>query len=359
MITKQRNLKRRIGFLSLTLLLCALLPLALPCRAALVKAETPASLVAGKEYYPGGMPFGVKMATEGVRIVQTAELTCAGQKRCPAAEAGLAAGDILTALNGKAVTSIGDVAAALSSSDGKAMSVSYTRHGRAASTSLTPLIPDGETSYRAGMWIRDSMAGIGTVTFIDPETNAFGGLGHGICESGGEELIPFSRGVVSPVTVSGIVRGKPGTPGELRGFFSPQKSGALLSNTDCGVFGMFSSCPTGLFCQPIPAADPSEVEAGEATLLCTLDSGGIREYKVMLGNIDRENRQSNKSFTVTVTDPALLEKTGGIVQGMSGSPILQNGKLVGAVTHVLISDPTTGYGIFLTTMLSKMPPILQ
>ena len=196
------------------------------------------------------------------------------------------------------------------------------------------------------------------MTYIVPSTGAFGGLGHGICDGESGTLVSMTRGVVSDVTVSGVQKGVSGKPGELKGYFGAEKTGTLLKNTDCGVFGVFSHIPTCSPMQALPIATPAEVKEGEAYIFCTLDGGKPCKYSVNISQIDR-SATGPKCFTVKVTDPALIAKTGGIVQGMSGSPIVQNGKLIGAVTHVLINDPTTGYGIFITNMLAQMPELMK
>ncbi|MCQ2386251.1 MAG: hypothetical protein MJ078_06220 [Clostridia bacterium] len=204
------------------------------------------------------------------------------------------------------------------------------------------------------MWVRETATGIGTVTFISPETGAFGALGHGVCDSETGSLVPMSRGTVTEVELSEIVKGEKGTPGELRGYLTERKIGSVLTNTDCGVFGVFTKVPgSGT---PIPVGSSGEVKTGKASVLCASDGGEVKEYGIDITEIRRQGQ--TKSFTIKVTDPELLAKTGGIVQGMSGSPILQNGKLVGAVTHVLVNDPTSGYGIFIESMLSVMPETL-
>ena len=218
---------------------------------------------------------------------------------------------------------------------------------------LTPAYCPAEARYKTGIWVRDSGAGIGTVTFMIPETGAFAGLGHGICDGDTGELIPMKRGSVSDVTISSVVRGAPGAPGELKGYFNAGKVGALLGNSACGVWGVFSEIPETDE-EPLPIGMRGELEEGDACILCTLDSNKMGRYDVKISNINRDATGS-KCFTITVTDPDLLAVSGGIVQGMSGSPIIQNGKIVGAVTHVLINDPTTGYGIFIENMLVGMP----
>jgi len=210
-----------------------------------------------------------------------------------------------------------------------------------------------EGKYVTGLYVRDSGAGIGTVTFIVPETGAFGGLGHGICDGETGELIPMQRGSVVGVTISGVVKGLAGSPGEVKGYFSSGKTGTLLGNTECGVYGILAKLPEKLPCEPLPIGLRNTVKEGKATIYCTLDGTAPQEYDIEISDIHRDSH-SNKCFTVKVTDTDLINKTGGIIQGMSGSPIIQNGKLVGAVTHVLINDPTCGYGIFIENMLDQM-----
>ncbi len=325
----------------------------------------------------GGMPFGVKFYTEGILVVGFCEVdvAAAGRSRSPARDAGLHERDVITAINGVAPTSAQDLCTAAEQSGGKPLSLTVKRVVRGTApvakkgaerpaptettltVSVTPLWSASEGRYKTGMWVRDSGAGIGTVTFIIPESGAFAGLGHGICDGDTGELIPMGRGQVTDVTVSGVDKGAAGAPGAIKGYFAPGKTGSLLGNTPCGVYGLFTTLPAGAVTQ-LPLGSVQELCEGDATVLCTTDDGAVREYRVRLSGIDR-TATGSKCFTVTVTDPALIERTGGIVQGMSGSPIIQNGRLVGAVTHVLINDPTTGYGIFAVNMLRDMPELLR
>jgi stage IV sporulation protein B len=302
---------------------------------------------------PGGMPFGVKFFTDGVMVVGFADMP-AGQKN-PSSAAGIHVCDVITAVNGKKITTAAELTAAVESCGGNMLTLTFKRGDSERSVRLTPYFSHSEGKYKTGVFVRDSGAGIGTVTYIVPETGEFAGLGHGICDSETGALIPIGRGIVSGVVINDVVRGNAGAPGELKGYFKPGKTGSMISNTDCGVYGVFTPCPTDI--KPIPIGLKGELREGEAHILCTLDEGGtIGKYSVSISNINR-SAQAGKCFTVKITDPALLSKTGGIVQGMSGSPIIQNGKLVGAVTHVLINDPTTGYGIFIENMLNaaQMP----
>ncbi len=298
----------------------------------------------------GGMPFGIRMTTAGVLVVGLSEVT-SGTKKCrPAYDGGLRARDNLIQIDGKAVTTSADVTACVAASGGRTMTFTVLRGGQRVECKVTPV--QGEGGWQCGLWIRDSASGIGTVTFLDPQSGLFGGLGHGVCDGETGTLLPFGSGAVLSVKVKDVIRGQAGKPGELRGAFTGRRLGILNRNTECGVFGVVLA-DSGVAGTPLPVATPDEVREGEATLRCTLGEDGVREYRVQISGIDRA-AGGTRSFTVRVTDPALLERTGGIVQGMSGSPLIQNGRLIGAVTHVLVDDPTVGYGIFLTTMLSEM-----
>ncbi len=301
---------------------------------------------------PGGMPFGIRMETQGVMVVGLSEVVCGGKTCRPAHEAGLRQKDIITAINGKAVSTAEEATALISASGGAPLSITARRGDEVKEYTVTPRKSDKDGRYQCGMWLRDSASGIGTVTFIDPENGLFGGLGHGVCDSDTGALVPLARGNVLSVKLNGAVKGECGKPGELRGSFTGQRLGSVVTNSECGVFGVLHKIPTGKY-PAMPVAAANEVKAGEAKVLCTLDDGGIGEYTVEISNIDHSARPT-KSFSVRVTDPTLLSKTGGIVQGMSGSPIIQGGKLIGAVTHVLVDDPTTGYGIFIENMLARM-----
>ena len=332
------------------------------------------------QVYLGGMPFGVKFNTEGVMVVGFCDVEDAMERSHkpvnPAREAGIRLKDVITHVNGIPLTGAEDLTKALDSCEGKPLALTIRRSVSKSAASrinkndkskttgsevlvinVTPVKSRGEGKYKTGLWIRDSGAGIGTVTFVIPSTNAFAGLGHGICDGDTGELIPMQRGMVTDVTISGIDRGEPGDPGAIKGYFAPGKIGTLVGNTDCGVYGIYATRPTGAE-KKVSIATRQEVHEGKATILCTLDDGNLGAYAAAISHIDM-GAQGSKCFTVTVTDPKLIEKTGGIVQGMSGSPILQDGRLVGAVTHVLINDPTTGYGIFIDNMLRDMPELLK
>ncbi len=303
--------------------------------------------------YVGGVPFGVKFMTEGVLVVGFCEI-----KGNPSAAAGLKVGDRIISVNGKQLRSAAELSEATAKSSGSPLTLVYLRGGRQYTATLTPLYSPAESCYKTGLYVKDNGAGIGTVTYIIPETLAFGGLGHGICDGDSGKLVPIGRGSVVGVTINGVVRGQCGIPGEVKGYFSSGKTGTLLQNTDCGVFGVFGKLPAHLPTEPLSLGLRNDLQEGKAHIYCTLDGGSPQKYEIEIYSIDR-TATGGKCFTVKVTDPALLAKTGGIVQGMSGSPIIQNGRLVGAVTHVLLNDPTTGYGIFIENMLANMSSQVQ
>ncbi|MDD3262166.1 MAG: SpoIVB peptidase S55 domain-containing protein, partial [Oscillospiraceae bacterium] len=202
--------------------------------------------------------------------------------------------------------------------------------------------------WRAGLWVRDSAAGVGTLTFYDPQTKTFAGLGHGITDPDTHTIMPFGCGDIVPVTVSGVRSGTPGSPGELEGYFtSDSPIGTLYANSERGVFGKMKQAPSG---KAVPLCPASEVKSGPVQILCTIDGGAPKAYSAEIELLNIRGTQ-NKNMILHVTDEALLSKTGGIVQGMSGSPVLQQGRLVGAVTHVFVNDPTRGYGILAENML--------
>lgn len=300
---------------------------------------------------PGGMTFGVQLQTKGVLVIALSALKESGI--CPAKDAGIEVGDIIYEVNGKAVNSSDEFTGMIEQSGGRPLDIAFSRGGRRERCRLTPEKSGQNGVYKAGLWIRDSTAGIGTVTFIEKDSGRFAGLGHGICDPDTGVLMPLLKGRVSGVTVSGIKKGKPGAPGELRGYFNARESGELTKNHYTGVYGLLSRIPSDLSA-PLPAAHREEVERGEAFIICTASDNTVEKYSARIVRIvDMKNE--NKNFIIELTDPRLLELTGGIVQGMSGSPVIQNGMIVGAVTHVMINDPKQGYGIFIENMLDNMP----
>ncbi len=275
-----------------------------------------------------GTAFGVKFHTNGAIIAGIP----GGEG--PAHAAGLRRGDIITGLDGKTILSAEEFQNAVKASEGKELTLTYRSGKEEKTVRVTPIL-DKSGDYKLGLWVKDSAAGIGTITFIDPETMRFVGLGHGICDAESGVLIPLADGTVEEVDLSGITKGAAGAPGELRGSFVGKKLGGLLANRESGVSGILTEVPCGLEKERFPVGDKNEVKAGRAYIFSTVDDDGRGMYEVELSGISKDG--TSRNFVVRVTDERLLAKTGGIVQGMSGSPIIQNGKLIGAVTHVCVN----------------------
>lgn len=313
---------------------------------------------AHKKLYPGGMLFGVKFYTKGVLVVGLSDVESQGTAVNPAYQSGVRLRDIVVSINGKAINTVEEMAALVTGCNGSSLQFGVSRNGQPMTFDITPVKSDADGEYKTGLWVRDSTAGIGTVTFIDPETNSFAGLGHGICDVDTGELMPLLKGTVVGVRINGINRGLSGKPGELKGYFNQDRLGSLTGNTDAGVYGIFSGMPDGAFSEPVSIGLQSEVQEGAAQIYCTLSDGLPKAYDIEIVKRNK-NSSDTKNFVIRVTDETLLSETGGIVQGMSGSPILQNGKLIGAVTHVLINDPTRGYGIYIENMLKNMSQLYE
>lgn len=299
---------------------------------------------------PCGTPFGIKMLTNGVVVVGVADIKTEKDTVNPANLAGLKTGDVITAIDGREVLTNCEVAGLVEKSGGADMKFTFRRNEQTMNVSLKPVKSEADGLYKAGLWVRDSTAGIGTLTFYNPATKSFGGLGHGICDSDTGKLMPLLNGEIVPVTINGVTKGQKGIPGELRGYFSDDNAvGALNANVAAGVYGELDYVPEG---SALKVAMKQEVKAGPAKILTTTDGTKPKLYDVTIEKIDYRDNVQSKNMVLRVTDPELLAKTGGIVQGMSGSPILQNDRLVGAVTHVFVNDPTRGYGIFAENMFA-------
>ncbi len=285
---------------------------------------------------PGGGVFGVRIKQKYVTVIESTGV--------PA----LKSGDIILSVNGKQVTSAEDVKRIVEGSEGSTVTIRARRDNSEVAIEVRPSLREGK--YVLGISLRDGAAGLGTVTFIDPETGSFGGLGHGICDSENGRVIAMESGDVCGVILGGVHKGECGKPGELCGVLTDKDIGDLSINSECGVFGVITDSKM-LAASAIPIGTKQEIREGEATIISTIKNGKSAEYKIRIYDIDRSS-DGSKSFRIHVTDETLKALTGGIVRGMSGSPIIQDGKLVGAVTHVLVADPTEGYGIFIENMLS-------
>lgn len=301
---------------------------------------------------PCGTPFGIKMFTNGVVVVGTADLDASDHTTVnPAAVAGIKIGDVITEVNGKAVSENDEIAQAIEESNGEPLKLTFVRDKKTLHTMLTPVQSAYDHTYKGGLWVRDSTAGIGTVTFYCPEDGSFGGLGHGICDNDTRDLMPMKTGEIVAVTIHGVEKGQQGSAGELRGYFtSDNPVGQVQANLETGVYGTLQASPVDH--EIVDIAMKQEIKLGDAQILATVDGDTPKYYDVKIQSVDYSGESTTKNMVIRITDPDLLERTGGIVQGMSGSPILQGGKLVGAVTHVFLNDPTQGYGIFAENMLT-------
>ena len=298
-----------------------------------------------------GTPFGIKMFTNGVVVVGLADIQTDTGMVNPATEAGVKVGDVISSINGTGVATNTDVEKAVENCGGGSLRFTVQRAGQKLSIVVQPVLAEADGQYKVGLWVRDSTAGIGTLTYYDPDTGCFAGLGHGICDSDTGQLMPLLSGDIVPVTINGVTKGEKGTPGELRGYFADSGSiGTLWSNSACGVYGSMNSPVRGT---SLKIAMKQDIKTGPVKILTTINGNAPKYYDAEIEKIDyRENVQS-KNFVLHITDGNLLSQTGGIVQGMSGSPVVQNGKMVGAVTHVFVNDPTRGYGIFAECMLQQ------
>lgn len=313
--------------------------------------EKPAARNMG-QLVPVGKTVGIKLFADGVMLVALSKINTASGYVSPAETAGLKEGDMLTQIGSQQVTSADQFIETIAASGGSELSVQYVRNGKTSQARIKPAVSDTDGEFKIGAWIRDSMAGIGTVTFYDPETKAFGALGHGINDVDTLVLMPIQKGSVMSSSVESVNKGAEGKPGELKGVFDLYHDlGDLYANTNAGVFGVAYDADTWQG-DAMPIASMQEVKTGPATILSNVSGESVEEYEIELVRVESMSYGSNKNMLIKVKDPRLIERTGGIVQGMSGSPILQNGKFIGAVTHVLVNDPTMGYGIFIENMLS-------
>lgn len=296
-----------------------------------------------------GTPFGVKLFSDGALVVAFSDRYTALGSENPAKAAGLRLGDLIVSAGGREVRSNDDLTTAIQAANGRPLPVVYRRGGAQYTAELVP-VKDEQGDYKAGVWVRDSGAGIGTMSFIDPAHGTFAGLGHSISDADTGADLTLLSGEIVPVTITGCIRGAAGSPGELRGEFSAASAGKVLANDTAGVYGQYSGSQTG---HSMPVANLQEVIPGDAELWTTVQGTTAQPYKVKIERVTMTGNDPNRNLLIRVTDARLLEATGGIVQGMSGSPIVQNGQLAAVLTHVLVNDPTSGYAIFAATMLEK------
>ena len=315
----------------------------------LVTAVCTVTAFAAGSLIPVGETVGIQIKMDGVLVAGVTDVQTADGTASPARDAGLKTGDVIVALQGQPVHSAVELLAAVERLPEGQAAVTVRRDGGEQTLAIAPA-REVNGGLRLGLWLRDGVAGIGTVTYLDPQTGAFGALGHGVNDPESGVLLPVSSGDVCRARIVDVKKGAAGAPGELAGSFDAgDVIGCISSNTSSGIFGVISGS-LGALGAPVPVGSPEDVVKGPATILACVDGEAVQEYDVRIARSGMA-AGAGRDLVVEVTDPALLARTGGIVQGMSGSPILQNGKLVGAVTHVCVIAfiPTGDYcfmGIF-------------
>lgn len=304
---------------------------------------------------PGGMPIGIYLETNGVMVLGTDEITGSdGINYAPASNL-VQPGDYIVGMNNEEISSKSDLIDAVKKLDKAEAVLTLLRSEEKIDVKLKP-VESEDHDYKLGIWVRDNAQGLGTVTFLNADSQ-FGALGHGIHDVDTNELLAISDGTLYETSIKDIQKGEDGMPGGMEGIIiynNYNVLGSITKNTDAGIFGKIERIDTLFSDQtPIEVASKDEIQEGDATIRCSVE-GKVKDYKIRITKVDKDAKEVNKGIVIEVTDPKLLEVTGGIVQGMSGSPIMQNNKLIGAVTHVFVQDSTKGYGIFIENMLKNV-----
>ena len=282
------------------------------------------------------------------------------KKYKPYENTGIEEGDTIVKANNVQINTTDDLINTVNNSNGKEIKLEYISDEETKECSILP-VKQENNEYKLGLWVRDSAAGVGTVTFYDPETKTFGALGHGISDIDTGELIDIASGEFVTTRILNIEKGENGTPGKIQGSIEKQENiGTINKNTRFGIYGTVNNLNSLNLdnSKEVEVATRDEIKKGKATILCSLDNNKPKEYEIEIEEIYKDNNYDNKSMEIKVTDKELLEKTGGIIQGMSGSPIIQNGKLIGAITHVLVNNPEEGYGVFADIMIKQSKEVM-
>lgn len=319
-----------------------------------VKLETVPKL----KVYPSGQPVGIKLNTEGVLVVGLSDIEAdIGKINSPAASVGIQIGDSIVKINGESISSSNKVSEIMKRNKEKIVKITIIRNESNIEKTLTPVKCSIDGNYKLGVWIRDSTAGVGTLTFYDEKSGKFAALGHPITDVDTGTILKVGKGTIINSSIISIKKGLKGNPGEVRGIFIDEESpiGNIERNTACGIYGNKFKSFNGYRSVngPMEVALRNEIKLGPAEILTTIDGQEPKLYKISIDKLLAQDAPGPKSMVIRITDEELLKKTGGIVQGMSGSPIIQNNKIVGAVTHVLINKPDVGYGIYIEWMLKE------
>lgn len=306
---------------------------------------------------PVGTMAGLKLYTRGVLVVGMSELEGIDNKKYkPFENTGIKEGDTIIEIDSNKIESTEELIEKVNNSNGNDINLKYVHDEETKECSIKP-VKTSNNQYKLGLWVRDSAAGVGTVTFYDKDTRSFGALGHGITDIDTEKLINIESGEFVSTKIINIIKGENGTPGKIQGSIENGKNiGTISKNTKFGIFGRVDNLASLNIdtSKEMEVALRDEIKLGKATILCSLDNNNVESYEIEIEKINKQNNYDNKSMQIKVTDYKLIEKTGGIIQGMSGSPIIQNGKFVGAITHVMVQNPTEGYAVFGDMMIKKM-----
>lgn len=318
------------------------------------------SIIERTKVIPVGQVSGIKLYTSGVLVVGMSEIKGTDNiKHKPYENSGIQEGDTIVQIENKDITDTKELINVVNLSQGKELKIKYVRNNDSLECNITP-VKTSETEYKLGLWVRDSAAGIGTMTYIEPELNSFAALGHGITDIDTGKILNISDGQFITTKVLSIMKGASGNPGKILGTINEQaKIGIINKNSIFGIYGVVNDITNVKLNSnnAIDVATRNEIELGEAKILCSIDGEFAKEYKIQIDKIYINNDYDNKSMLIKVTDNELIEKTGGIIQGMSGSPVIQNGKFIGAVTNVLVNDPTRGYVVFGDLMVKEMKSV--
>jgi len=307
--------------------------------------------------YPGGQPIGVKLNTKGVLVVALSDIESDnGKIPSPAANAGVQIGDSIIRINDIEVNHAEDVTRFVNREKNSEITLKIQRKNETNffEVKVKPALDSSDGKQKIGLWVRDSTAGVGTLTLYDDKTKKFAALGHPITDADTGTILNVNSGVIVSSNIVSIKKGTRGNPGELRGLFVDENKikGQIIKNTECGIFGNGTkSLINNKFNKPMKIGLRNEIKEGKAEILTTVNGSEPELFEIEIQKLLPQNTSGSKSMVIKITDPRLLEKTGGIVQGMSGSPIIQNNKIIGAVTHVLINKPDMGYGIYIEWML--------
>lgn len=309
---------------------------------------------------PVGSMAGLKLYTSGVLVVGMSELEGIDNKKYkPYENTGIKEGDTIIEINSDKIESTEELIEKVNNSNGSSINLKFVHEEETKECSIKPVKTSGN-QYKLGLWVRDSAAGVGTVTFYDKETRNFGALGHGITDIDTEKLINIESGEFVSTRIVNIVKGENGVPGKIQGSIeNGQNIGTISKNTKFGIYGKVNNVSSLKIdtSKEMEVALRDEIKLGKATILCSLDNSNVESYEIEIEKINKQNNYDNKSMKIKVIDPKLIEKTGGIIQGMSGSPIIQNGKFIGAVTHVMVQNSKEGYAVFGDMMIKKMKEV--